>query len=211
MPPLSASKFLAALCTTDSFPDEHGNLRDADGPIRMLRVDIKRAHFVSPATRDIAVELPPELQKEGTDEVGYLLKSMYGTRDAAANWEREIARVLTSLGFTQGRSSPCVFYQPQRQIRLVVHGDDFTSVAALKHLQWLSSEFCKVWMSEIKGILGPPGTLGTVQTIRYLNRILTWDEHGILWEPDPRHVDRIVEAVGVSASSVTTPLRQGED
>eukprot|EP00974_Lingulodinium_polyedra_P051300 4933731-Lingulodinium_polyedra.AAC.1 len=64
------------------------------------------------------------------------------------------------------------------------------------HLHWFADELCKVWMAEVKGIPGPPGTEGTVQTIRYLNRILAWDSDGILWELDPRHEERIVAAVG---------------
>eukprot|EP00974_Lingulodinium_polyedra_P076391 7392669-Lingulodinium_polyedra.AAC.1 len=81
-----------ALATAGRFPDEHGNLVEPDGPLCHLWVDIKRAHFVSPATRDIAVELPDELKQSGEDLVGLLRKSMYGTRDMAANWEKEAAR-----------------------------------------------------------------------------------------------------------------------
>ena len=51
-------------------------------------IDVKRAHFVSKAVRELYVELPPEMRQEGRDLVGKLIKSLYGTRDAAANWER---------------------------------------------------------------------------------------------------------------------------
>ena len=54
-------------------------------------------------------------------------------------------------------------------------------------------------------ILGPPGTPGTVQEARLLNRIVTWDDKGILWEPDPRHVDIILERTGVQGK-VMSPL-----
>ena len=38
-----------------------------------------------------------------------------------------------------------------------------------------------------------------------LNRTITWDNQGILWEADPRHVDIILRQTGVT-HSVTTPL-----
>ena len=59
MPPLSSSKFLCILAVTERFPDRLGNMiRMQDKTI--LFVDVKRAHFVSMARRDIAVELPPD-------------------------------------------------------------------------------------------------------------------------------------------------------
>ena len=57
----------------------------------------------------------------------------------------------------------------------------------------------------MRGILGPPGTPGTIQEARLLNRTITWDSQGILWEADPRHVDIILRQTGVT-HSVTTPL-----
>ena len=53
--------------------------------------DIARAFFEAPATRSIAVELPPEdLDESEVDCVGLLLKSLYGTRDAAKNFQEEV-------------------------------------------------------------------------------------------------------------------------
>ena len=57
---------------------------------------------------------------------GELLKSMYGTRDAAQNWEYKYVEVMEGLGFQRGLANPCAFYHPEREIRVVVHGDDFT-------------------------------------------------------------------------------------
>ena len=51
----------------------------------MSFLDVKRAHFTAAATREVYVELPQELEEPG--KVGLLRKSMYGTRDAAKNWE----------------------------------------------------------------------------------------------------------------------------
>ena len=60
--------------------------------------------------------------------VGKLARCMYGTRDAAQNWEREYESAFLKLGFKQGKSSPCLFYHEAKDLRVVVHGDDFTFI-----------------------------------------------------------------------------------
>ncbi len=54
------------------------------------------------------------------------MKAMYGTRDAAQNWEMEYTEMLPEAGFRQGSYSSCVFYHGQKKVRVVAHGDDFT-------------------------------------------------------------------------------------
>ena len=87
-------------------------------------IDIRRAYFHSPVRRKVYVRLPPEDSSPGY--CGMLYKSMYGTRDAAQNWEYEYSEFLHSIGFVKGKASPCLFYNKQYDIRLAVHGDDFT-------------------------------------------------------------------------------------
>ena len=49
---------------------------------------VKRAYFNAKATRDVYIQLPPEDPKFGEPGVCAKLNlSMYGTRDAAQNWE----------------------------------------------------------------------------------------------------------------------------
>ena len=210
MPPLSCSKLLLILAVTRRIPDANGKLKMADsakGPLCVAFIDIKRAHLVSAVRRRIAVELPPELRRPGYDEVGLLLKAMYGTRDAALCWEFEIVRVLvTTMGFTQGRSTPCLFYNAERNIRTEVHGDDFEVLGSVEDLEWFTAGLRKEWMIQERGILGPPGQPGTVQEMRHLNRIICWDREGITWESDPRHADLIIQDLGITKSAVTTPL-----
>ena len=75
------------------------------------------------------MELPEEDKEEGM--CGRLEKSMYGTRDAAQNWELEHTELLLGAGFTQGVFSPCVFFHRERNIRIVIHDDDFTSLGGI--------------------------------------------------------------------------------
>ena len=49
---------------------------------------------------------------------GKLVKSMYGTRDAARNWEMEYTGFRRDIGFQHGLASPCVFFHVERGIRV---------------------------------------------------------------------------------------------
>ena len=169
-------------------------------------LDVKRAHFVSKARRRIHVELPPELQDLHPGKVALLQQSLYGTRDAATNWEFAVRDLLVGLGFVQGVASPCNYWHPQRKTRTTVHGDDFTTLGTFKEAQWFHESVAKMWNVEVRGILGPPGRRGCISTMRHLNRIVSWTHEGITWELDPRHVELLVRDVGVSGTSVKTPL-----
>ena len=101
---------LLIVAAAERIPNSHGSLQWFASPLCCSFLGIKRARFVSLVRRRIAVEAPPELHRPGHDEVGILKRAMYGTRDAAACWGTEIARVLIEeLKFVQGRTTPCVF------------------------------------------------------------------------------------------------------
>ena len=57
--------------------------------------------FKAPAVRQVCVEIPDEdLTAADTkaDNVGHLKMSLYGTRDAAMNWQEEVAKELCKWG-----------------------------------------------------------------------------------------------------------------
>ena len=70
--------------------------------------DISKAYFFAPATRDIFIEFPPEEAEAGM--VGKLETSLYSTRDTALNWAEAYTKVLISMGYKIGLSSPCSVY-----------------------------------------------------------------------------------------------------
>ena len=117
----------------------------------------------------------------------------------------------------QGKSNPCIYYHQKRDLRTVVHGDDFRTAGSYENIKWLHEALGKEWMVVERGILGPPGTPNTSQDIRVLNRIISWKDEGIWWEPDSRHADLVVEilepkigkdgrAVSAQASKVKTAI-----
>ena len=68
-------------------------------------------------------------------KVAKLNLSLYGTRDAAANWSEEYTERMLSMGFTVGKATPCVFHHARRGLRAYVHGDDFVVVGMPEDLK----------------------------------------------------------------------------
>ena len=71
----------------------------------VMIADASRAFFEAPAKRDVCVELPEDALAAGEtsqDTVGKLLASLYGTRDASANWQEEVAKCMKEWGFVTG-------------------------------------------------------------------------------------------------------------
>ena len=121
-PPLDAMRALIARAAERYTSDGR--------PLTLQLVDISRAHFYAPSVRDVFVQLPQGDPMHGKPNVcAKLRRTMYGTLDAAEQWARHYTSVLLKVGFVQGTSSPCHFHHPDRQIWVLVHGDDFFSCA----------------------------------------------------------------------------------
>ena len=60
----------------------------------ILILDVSRAFFHPEIKRTVCCELPEEDKTDGNDQVGELLKTMYGSRDASAEWEGYYSEVF---------------------------------------------------------------------------------------------------------------------
>eukprot|EP00973_Karenia_brevis_P035143 4848496-Karenia_brevis.AAC.1 len=58
-------------------------------------------------------------------------------RGAAAAWEKCYAEKFSGVVFSRGVSGGIVFYHPERDLSLVVHGDDFTFYGLDEDLRWI--------------------------------------------------------------------------
>ena len=115
-PPLEAKRLLFSEAATNRRYGKHER--------KLLFIDVRKAYFNAEVDRPTFVELPPEMQWPG--HCGRLLRCMYGTKRAAMRWEDTYTQALGRMGFAQVRASPCCFTHQTRDLRLVVHGDDFT-------------------------------------------------------------------------------------
>ena len=99
--------------------------------------DVSRAYFYAEATRCMYIELPREDPLYSPDLLGRLRLCLYGTRDAALNWQQTLSDHLVQAGFKRGVGHPSVFHHPTRDIWTLVHGDDYCSAGSAASLDWL--------------------------------------------------------------------------
>ena len=171
-PPLEAKKMLFSMAVTEGIGHQSGHPEEG---MKIDFIDISRAYFQADAIRDMYVQLPDEDREEGM--CGRLMKSMYGTRDAAQNWGAAYSEFMKSVGFRQGKASPCVFWHPEREIRCVVHGEEFTVLGWESQLDWFWTKIKTKFLSKHRGRLGPGPC--DLKSIRILNRIVEWSKEGI--------------------------------
>ncbi len=199
-PPIESMKILLHMAATT----HHGEITNS-----IMVNDIRRAYFHAPALREVYIELPHEDERREKGYVGILRKSLYGTRDAALNWQVTYSNHLKKIGFKQCVFSPCVFRHDTRKIYCMVHGDDYLSVGAETELIWMKTELEQEF--EVKTeIIGP--TPQQAKELKVLNRIIRYGEHSIQYEPDPRHAELIISEMGMStANPVSTPGQNDDD
>ena len=90
--------------------------------------------------------------------VGELVRCAYGTRDAGAIWEDTYRGALEEMGFPSGIASPCCFHHPSRNLHLVVHGDDFTTMGVKADIDWFEKTLADHSVLKIRGRLGDNST-----------------------------------------------------
>ena len=194
MPPLEGMRLLLSFVASRRGCDVH---------YKLMFLDISKAYLHAEVLDDnIFVELPPEMKQP--DMCGHLRRALYGTRQAARAWEEEYSRTLQEAGFQRGQCNPCMFYNVERDIRVLVHGDDFTAAGSDEGLKYVAATFQNKYKTKVRGTLGPDPP--DMKAITILNRIVGWTAEGIRYEADPRHVDLIIEELGLqkaNGSSIT--------
>ena len=165
---------------------------------KMLLIDVKKAHLNPECGDEVYVELPEEVGA-GPDQVGKLDYWLYGFRPAAAAWENHYAEKLQGVGFRRGAATPVAFYSEDKDVSLVVHGDDFTFVGEDQSLNWI--EACmKTWYEvKVRARLGPDEHDDKWATL--LGRIIKWTDWGVTCEADPKHRKIVMEALGLEEDS----------
>ncbi len=169
-------------------------------------IDIKKAYLYAKLCKPTYIQLPPGEEQDGM--CGRLNVSSYGARDAASNWESEYTNTMENAGFVRGLASTCIFRRKEKDIRVVVHGDDFTVLARTDDVQWVANQLAEKYTIKLRGVLGPNTELNEITV---LNRIIRWTRQGLEYEADPRHAEIIVNELGLGMSKgISTPgTRQG--
>lgn len=193
MPPLEAAKILCSDLATRKTSKKGRTLV-------LALYDISRAHFYGRAQRKVYVTLPPGDEQEGYCAI--LLKTMYGTQDASHVWQQDYTDHLKTAKFEQGKAWTSTFYHPEKDIKLLVHGDDFLVLSDKEGQDYMREVLGKKYEYRCDGTIGENS--GDHLTI--LNRIVTYKDGTVTYEADPRHAEMIIRQLNLqNAKGVATP------
>ena len=133
------------------------------------------------------MELPEENALEG--HVGKLLRTIYGTRDAAAQWDSFANKVMESQGYETGMSSTCLYKHRSEPSSAWRHGDDIGITGDAEFLNKVFEELSKVMILRKRATLG--WQEGDDRSVTLLNLIVTLSGRDgkitLAYEPDPRN------------------------
>ena len=104
---------------------------------------------------------------------------MYGTRDADWNWEHD----------------PACLHRRSGQIRVVVHGDDFTVLGSEVELDWFRERISERFEVKFRARLGPQERDN--KSVRLLYIVIEWGSEGIRYEADQRHAELVIRDMGL--------------
>ena len=165
------------------------------------------------AQREIFIELPPEdAECPGDTEpmIGRLLRSMYGTQDAAHIWEADWQQWLKANGGEFSPLCPALFKVPERGIIGLVHGDDFAAVGSEEDLAWLNGVLNERYTARWEATIGGDEEGSAF----FLNRLIRYKPDGadaggerFEIEADARHADILINAFGFNdkTKGIDTP------
>jgi hypothetical protein len=139
-----------------------------------VQFDIKNAFTESHLKEEIYISPP-----QGVDvKKGYalqILRSLYGLKQAARDWNILIKKELLAWGFVQSLADPCLYVHKEKSLRLLVYVDDIVAAAKKQGLiDWfyekLSRRFNTRNLGEIHKILGIRVTRDRKNRIIYLDQ-----------------------------------------
>ena len=179
MPPLEAKKALFAMVAGVRGRRRRRGLDE----VKIMFIDVKKAHLNAKCDEQEWVRLPAEFAEWG--QFARLRRWLYGMRKAASGWEDDYAEKLQSIGFSRGVGAPTVFYHQAMDVRVVVHGDDFTFSGVRRELEKVKAKMADWYDIKIRGIMGSGEE--EVKVIKILGRTVRWTAEGIEYEGDERH------------------------
>ena len=103
--------------------------------------------------------------------VGRLVKSMYGAQDASHIWQLDYVGLFCGElgGFRRGKHSTALFHNPNQDVRMAVHGDDFVCLSDDDGLKHIDSLLKSKYTAKDMGTLGFEDS--DVQSLLLLERV----------------------------------------
>jgi hypothetical protein len=131
--------------------------------LELTHMDVKNAFTESPLKEEIYLK-PPKGVRINDGHALRVLRSLYGLKQAARDWNLLCRDQLRTIGFKQSLSDPCLFTHSVRNIQLLIYVDDLLCATKDKaNADWVHSELSKRFT--IKN-LGPVSKLLGIRIVR---------------------------------------------
>ena len=152
------------------------------------RGNVRRPCFHAEPLPKTFVELPDYFDIDTrTTCWGSLRRCLYGTRQAARSWQREIEKGIKAAGMVVGKMSKGSFKSPREKLVGVVHGDDIL-LAGPRSLVGAARKSLRKRHETREQMMGAGPT--DASEIVILNIRVQWTEEGTRISPDPRLVKK---------------------
>ena len=147
-------------------------------------LNVKTAFLFEELDKEIYMEQPEGFTTKGQEKkVCYLLKAIYGLKQAVLQWNKALHQFLLKMGFTRTYADPGVYihFHSQDLIILVIYVDDALFMGSnCSYLRLKKAEFMKKWKSgdlgEAKEYLGMRITRDRVKKTLKLDQIAYADK-----------------------------------
>ena len=118
--------------------------------------------------------------------MGKLARALYGTRDAPLAWLTVVKNDMKEMGFKECKVTNGVFAHPERDLRAVVHVDEFLLSGESHQLQWFRDHLAQKHELKVE-VAG--WVHGDSREFHFLGRVIRLDQTGIELEGDDKHVE----------------------
>ena len=78
----------------------------------------------------------------------------------------------------------------------MIHGDDFSILGSEGNLDWFRGMITGRFEVTFRGRIGSDNKDST--KIKLLNRVIQWEDKGIVYEADQKHADMIIKLIGLT-------------
>jgi hypothetical protein len=167
----------------------------------MLISGISVAFMHARSDKEIVVKPPPRVV---TSKYWRLLAAVDGTLKASQHWQEHVATVLQGLGWSRNDVNPCVYYNPELDFEVEIHGDDFLGGGLRESAYAVKKQLEENFLVKVTTIISPHED--DAKEGWFLKRLISVDEGGYHMQLDNRYSSDLVSRLGLTeAKSVTTP------
>lgn len=173
----------------------------ASSKMKLATFDVKTA-FLHGDLQETIYMNQPEGFSDGTDRVCKLNKSLYGLKQAPKNWNDKFSSFLQTIGLVNTDDDPCVYYNKDRSIILVLFVDDGLIAGKDKsNIFRILNSLNRNFEITFKKMLQ--------DCITYLGMKIEVCSDGI-FVSQPEYTEKILKRFKYDkANTVTTPMEQG--